>query len=380
MKTSTIILALLIPHVGFAQDAGADARVALHELVEASIKLDKADSARDRVKALTGTILAYESGLTATRDGLRRAAVREEQLSRKLEARDSETAAFIGVLQSLGAGPSPTIFLHPQGPIGTARAGMLLSEMTPILNARAAQLRQEVEEVQTLRLLQQQAADQLQLGLSEVQRARVALSTAIAERTELPRRFTEDPVRTAILISSSETLDGFASGLSQVTENETAVDLPSLDDRISGLQLPVKGLILRGMNEVDAAGIKHPGIILATRPVALVNAPTVATIRYVGPLLEYGNVMILEPQTDTLFVFAGLDITFGKMGQVISEGTPLGLMGGLNTSAGNEDSNTVLSTVGDGASNGRSETLYIGVRQQNVPQDPVLWFRTDKDG
>ena len=379
MKTSTIILALLIPHVGFAQDAGADARVALHELVEASIKLDKANSARDRVKALTGTILAYESGLTATRDGLRRAAVREEQLSRKLEARDSETAAFIGVLQSLGAGPSPTIFLHPQGPIGTARAGMLLSEMTPILNARAAQLRQEVEEVQTLRLLQQQVADQFQLGLSEIQRARVSLSTAIAERTELPRRFTEDPVRTAILISSSETLDGFASGLSQVTENETAVDLPSLDDRIGGLQLPVKGLILRGMNEADAAGIKHPGIILATRPGALVNAPTVATIRYVGPLLEYGNVMILEPQTDTLFVFAGLDITYGKMGQIISEGTPLGLMGGLNTSAGNEDSNTALSTVGDGAGNGRSETLYIEVRQQNVPQDPVSWFRTDKD-
>ena len=380
MKTSTIILALLIPHVGFAQDAGADARVALHELVEASIKLDKADSARDRVKALTGTILAYESGLTATRDGLRRVAVREEQLSRKLEARDSETAAFIGVLQSLGAGPSPTIFLHPQGPIGTARAGMLLSEMTPILNARAAQLRQEVEEVQTLRLLQQQAADQLQLGLSEVQRARVSLSTAIAERTELPRRFTEDPVRTAILISSSETLDGFASGLSQVTENETEVDLPSLDDRIGDLQLPVKGLMLRGMNEADAAGIKRPGIILATRPGALVNAPTVATIRYVGPLLDYGNVMILEPQTDTLFVFAGLDITYGRMGQVISEGTPLGLMGGQNTSAGNKDSNTALSTVGDGAGNGRSETLYIEVRQQNVPQDPVSWFRTDKDG
>ena len=49
-------------------------------------------------------------------------------------------------------------------------------------------------------------------------------------------------------------------------------------------------------------------------------------------------------------------------------------------SAGNEDSNMKLSTVGDGASNGRSETLYIEVRQQNVPQDPVLWFRTDKDG
>ncbi|MDG1449517.1 MAG: peptidoglycan DD-metalloendopeptidase family protein [Ascidiaceihabitans sp.] len=380
MKKLILIVSLLIPHIGFAQDAGADAREALRDLVAASIKLDQSDGARDRVKALTETILAFESGLTATRDGLRRAAVREEQLSRKLEARDSETAAFIGVLQSLGAGPSPTIFLHPQGPTGTARAGMLLSEMTPVLNARAAQLRQEVEEVQMLRLLQQEAADQLQLGLSEAQSARVALSTAIAERTDLPRRFTEDPVRTAILISSSETLEGFASGLSQVTESETEIDLPTLGDRIGSLQLPVKGLLLRGMNESDAAGIARPGIILATRPGALVHAPTAATIRYVGPLLDYGNVMILEPQTDILFVFAGLNITYGEMGQVITEGTPLGLMGGLKITTSADNTDTGLSTVGDGAGNGRSETLYIEVRQQNVPQDPVSWFRTDKDG
>ena len=380
MKKLILIVSLLIPHIGFAQDAGADAREALRDLVAASIKLDQSDGARDRVKALTETILAFESGLTATRDGLRRAAVREEQLSRKLEARDSETAAFIGVLQSLGAGPSPTIFLHPQGPTGTARAGMLLSEMTPVLNARAAQLRQEVEEVQMLRLLQQEAADQLQLGLSEVQSARVALSTAIAERTDLPHQFTEDPVRTAILISSSETLEGFASGLSQVTESETEIDLPTLGDRIGSLQLPVKGLLLRGMNESDAAGIARPGIILATRPGALVHAPTAATIRYVGPLLDYGNVMILEPQTDILFVFAGLNITYGEMGQVITEGTPLGLMGGLKITTSADNTDTGLSTVGDGAGNGRSETLYIEVRQQNVPQDPVSWFRTDKDG
>ena len=380
MKWLTIIIATLIPHISLAQDAGAGARAASNELANASIKLDNADSARDRVKALTDTILAYEAGLTAMRDGLRRAALREEQLSRKLKARDAEIAAFIGVLQSLGAGPSPTVFLHPQGPTGTARAGMLLAEMSPALNARASELRTEVEEVQTLRLLQQEAADQLQLGLSEVQKARVALSTALAERTDLPIRFTEDPVRTAILIASTETLDGFASGLSQITENETEISLPPLDDRIGGLQLPVKGLLLRSMNEADAAGVKRPGIIIATRPGALVNTPTAATIRYVGPLLDYGNVMILEPQTDTIFVFAGLDVTYGKTGQVISEGTPLGLMGGLQIETDTENSNSTVSTDSDGGGNARSETLYIEVRQQNVTQDPESWFRTDKDG
>lgn len=380
MKWLALILATLTPHLLQAQDVGAGARAAADQLAKASIQLDQADGARDRVKALTETVLAYESGLTAMRDGLRRAALREEQLSRKLDSRDGETAAFIGVLQSLGAGPSPTVFLHPQGPTGTARAGMLLAEMTPILNARATELRQQVEEVQTLRLLQQQAADQLQLGLGEVQQARVALSSAMAERTDLPLRFTEDLVRTAILIASTETLEAFASGLSQITEGDEGVDLPPLDDRIGGLKLPVQGLLLRRMNEADAAGITRPGIIVATRPGALVNAPTAATIRFVGPLLDYGNVIILEPQSDTLFVFAGLDVTYGQTGQVIGEGTPLGLMGGLQIETTPQNTRSTLSTDSDGGGNGRSETLYIEVRQQNVPQDPASWFRTDKDG
>ncbi|MEZ5674302.1 MAG: hypothetical protein R3D81_03325 [Thalassovita sp.] len=45
-------------------------------------------------------------------------------------------------------------------------------------------------------------------------------------------------------------------------------------------------------DESDAAGIARPGVVLATRPRALVTTPTAATIRYLGPLLDYGNVMI----------------------------------------------------------------------------------------
>jgi septal ring factor EnvC (AmiA/AmiB activator) len=359
-----------------AQDVASQARAAAAQLSDASAKLAKADGARNRVKALSETVLAYEAGLTAMRDGLRRVVLREEQLTRKLQASDGEIAQFLGVLQSVGANPSPTAFFHPQGPTGTARAGMLLAELTPALNARAEILRTDLQEVQILRALQQDAADQLQIGLSDVQRARVSLNRAMAERTDLPLRFTEDPVRTAILISSTETLTGFASGLSQITIDDTGADLPPLDDRIGGLILPVQGIVLRAANEADAAGIKRPGLIIATRAGALVTSPTAATIRYIGPLLNYGNVVILEPQNDTLFVFAGLDITYGATGQVITEGTPLGLMGGLNA----ENNATSASTDGDGAGNGRTETLYIEVRQQNVPQDPASWFRTDKDG
>ena len=373
---AAITLAMTLAVPAAAQDVATQARAAATQLADASAKLEKAEGARNRVKALSETVRAYEAGLTAMRDGLRRVVLREEQLSRKLQASDGEIAQFLGVLQSVGANPSPTAFFHPQGPTGTARAGMLLAELTPALNAKAGLLRKDLQEVQILRTLQQDAADQLQIGLSDVQRARVSLNRAMAERTDLPKRFTEDPVRTAILISSTETLTGFASGLSEITLDDQGVDLPPLDDRIGGLVLPVQGIVLRAANEADAAGIKRPGMIIATRAGALVTTPTAATIRYLGPLLDYGNVVILEPQSDTLFVFAGLDVTYGAAGQVIAEGTPLGLMGGLSA----ENNATSASTDGDGAGNGRTETLYIEVRQQNVPQDPASWFRTDKDG
>ena len=369
-------LTLLATPLGAQQDAGVLAREAGDALGAASVQLSDAETARDRVKALTQTIKAYEAGLAAMRMGLRRASIRETQLSRQLQARDTEIAQLLAVLQTLTPGQGPTVFLHPDGPNGTARAGMLLAELTPALNQRAETLRRDLADVETLRILQEDAAAQLQTGLNEVQTARWALNQAMAERTDLPKRFTEDPVRTAILISSSETLDAFSSGLSHISADDSEWEPPSIEDQIGALPLPSRGLVLRRANEPDAAGIVRPGILLATRPGALVTSPTAATVRYVGPLLDFGNVTILEPRPGTLFVLAGLGVTYGETGQIIVAGTPLGLMGTLPT-AGVENG---LSTVGDGGGAERSETLYIEVRQDNVPQDPLAWFSTDKDG
>ena len=246
-----------------------------------------------------------------------------------MRARDTEVAHLLGVLQSMGGTASPTSLLHPDGAVGTARAGMLLAELTPALSARADGLRRDLEDVQTLRLLQSDAARRLQEGLTEIQAARTALNQAMAERTELPKRFTEDPVKTAILISSTETLGGFASGLSEIAVGETVAAPATFAGEKGALNMPVQGLVLRRADEADAAGVARPGIVIATRPRALVTSPTAATIRYLGPLLDLGQVVILEPGADTLFVLAGLDVIYGEIGQVISAGTPVGLMGGL---------------------------------------------------
>lgn len=138
MRIVAVILALCWPALALAQSpVGLQALAAADALEEASTMLDQAEGARDRVKALTETIQAFEAGLGAMRSGLRQAAISEAQISKRLESRDGEVAEFLGVLQSIGPGASPVTLLHPDGPAGTARAGMLLAELTPALNRKA---------------------------------------------------------------------------------------------------------------------------------------------------------------------------------------------------------------------------------------------------
>ncbi len=358
-----------------AQEAAEAARAAARQIEAASAQLDRASSARDRVAALTETVRAYEAGLGAMRGGLRDAAIRETELSRKLAAQDGEVAQLLGVLQGIGSAAAPQTLLHPAGPVGTARAGMLVAAVTPGLAEQAERLRADLEEVTTLRRLQQDAVSTLQDGLRGVQEARTELSQALADRIDLPRRFTEDPVRTAILIAATETLEGFASGLSEIAVDgvDDSDPLPPIDSRKGALALPVAGQLLRRAGEADAAGVTRPGILLATRPRALVTSPTAATVRYAGPLLDYGIVTIIEPQADLLFVFAGLDTAFGTAGEVLAEGAPIGLMGGTDPDIGE-----IRSPERERGGTQRSETLYIEVRQGDAPVDPLTWFASDK--
>lgn len=370
-----VLLLLALPGLALAgSDPDEAARAAAERLNAAAAALDEAETARHRVKALTETVHAYEDGLQALRDGLRRAAIREETLTRELGAREAEIARLLGVLQSIGATPSPVLLLHPNGPVGTARSGMILADVTPALEQNVARLRAQLEEVSVLRQLRQSALDKLAEGLSGAQNARAALSQAIADRTELPRRFTADPTATALLIASTETLEGFASGLADIAVDEAPGSLPGIADRKGDLPLPVRGRVLRRAGEADAAGIVRPGIVMATRPHALVTTPAAATIRYRGTLLDYGNVMILEPQAGLLMVFAGLEVVYGEPGEVLPGGSPVGLMGGAGFDAG-----VVLSQISTETGAEQTETLYIEVREDNRPVDPETWFKTDKD-
>jgi len=350
-----------------AASVAEQAQSAATRLQTAVAELDKAVSAKDRVAALTTTISAYEEGLTALRESLRQVQIREATLVMQFEAKRDRVAQLVGVLSRMEADPAPLLLLHPSGPLGTARSGMMIAEVTPALQTEAEALRSQLQEVRDLRALQLAAGTTLTDGLRVAQTARTALSKAISERTELPKRFTEDPEVLRGLLQSADTLDAFAAGLAlNETEAEGMADFGFGRGK---LPLPVQGTLLRRPDEADGAGVRRPGMVLATRKRALVTAPWDGTIRYRGPLLNFGNVIILEPGSGYLLVLAGLDTVYGEVGEVVTTGAALGLMGG-----GEPGMDEFLYSAQDGGASRESETLYVELRQGGEAIDPLPWF------
>ena len=350
---AAVLLCLAAPL--HAQDA---AQRAADQLLAAQTQLQAADGATDRIAALTATVQAYEAGLSAMRAGQREIALTEASLQEQLTTQREGIARLLGVLATISKTPQPVQRAHPSGPIDTARAGMLVASITPALEIEAADLRSVLAQTQTLRRAQEDAARTLEDGLAGAQTARAALGQAASERRDLPQRFVDDPVQTALLLASAETLDDFAAQIAQSNPSATQDMAPQ-----ANLPLPVAGVVLAD----DGSG--RPGVRLGAAPRALVTSPIAATVLFQGELLDYGTVVMVEPATDILFVFAGFEDVFVQAGQVLPAGAPIGLLPAAQRfNDGNLTENSGIET-GEFA-----QSLYLEVRDGQGPQETGAWF------
>ena len=377
LKALLLALLLALPRgAAGASDPTALTRKAIADLEEAHAALLGAARATDRVAALSRTIRALEEGLDALREGVRRSAVREAEIRRRFDAQSERISRLLGVLMSIQSVSGPLALLHPSGPLDTVRSGMIVSEVTPALAARAEELRGQLEEIRQLRRIQKQAEQTLRLGLADIRKARTDLSQAISNRTDLPRRYLDDPSRLQRLIDSADTLESLASGLLQIDLKGEAPDTApvAFSEARGRLKLPVAGTLLRRFNEPDAAGVRRPGLLIATRPRALVSAPWPATLRYRGQMPGYGTVVILEPEAGSLLILAGMARAWGEAGDVLEAGAPLGMMGGEAPDAEGFFQNAV-----NGSGPGQTETLYMELRLGEKPVDPAPWFALEPE-
>ncbi len=170
------------------------------------------------------------------------------------------------------------------------------------------------------------------------------------------------------LIESAETLEGFASGLTGLDRTGAGAATDSFQ---TATNLPLPGHRHgTAPRRRGRCGRHHPpGLIIATAPRALVTTPWRRDHPLPGPLLDYGNVIILEPADQHLLVLAGLDQVYGECRPGAARRRS-GRADGRRRAAGD----AFLTQGGDDTGAERSETLYMELRQDGQPVNPANWF------
>ncbi|MEM9012566.1 MAG: peptidase M23 [Pseudomonadota bacterium] len=336
---------------------------------EAADALDEASTAANRLAALARAVQAYEAGLAAGREVERSLAVEASSVAAEVRAQRAETARLIGVLQTLGRAPPPSLLLHPSGPAGSARAAQMVASALPTLEEEAATLRARLAEVEAVARAQADATTTLRAGLTGLQRARAALADALDRRRRPPR---PDLRRLAQIREDSGDLSEFAALLARLP---AVAEPPTPFAEAEGELLPpVAGPILRRFGATDAAGVARPGVTFEAASGGLVVAPWRSTLRYAGSFLDLGQIAMLEPAPDVLIVLTGLARIDREVGEIIGRGEPLGILGGPTGQA----EEFMIESQGTSAED-HVRTLYMELRRAGDPVDPEPWLQAPDD-
>ena len=344
-------------------DAASIARRASDLLGQAALALSEAEGSSAQIRALSETVRAYELGLSALREGLRRAAEEERAVRANLAPRTRALSDLTMVLQTQARLGTARTLAHPGGALDRVRAAGIATAMVPAIGQEVDAVSADLASIDALAQLQRAALRQLEEGAEGIRQARTALANAVAERGDRPEPLATDAAAMEALINSTETLSAFADTL--VGGADGTSPAPS-----TPWEWPVRGALRRGYDTPDGAGVTRPGWLIGTAPQALVTAPALSTVRFEGMLPGQGHVVILEPAPGETVILAGLGQAFVSRGDIVSPGDPIGLMPGTDAGANQKLIEDPLAGGQPGA-----ETLYIETRRAQAPMDPAGRFR-----
>lgn len=362
------LLALILAAPGVAPADGAgDIESARTLLVEAREALDKAQSGEARLAAIGRAITAQEAALAALRRALRTLAAEEGAIRQRVGSEERQLAEVLAALQSLSRAPRAAMLAHPAEPVDAARAASMMGDVTPVIRERMARLKRRLTRLVAIRQAEEEARSESRAALATLQDLRAESGRALQNRRRpATGRGRQLAAQAQAAANSAETLAELSAELGRLGRDGPRLGFESARGR---LPLPVSGAVIAANGEPDPAGRPGAGWTIEAPAFAQVAAPWDGTVRYAGPLGQYGNVVVLEPETGYLMAIAGLGRIDRRVGEVVLAGEKLGDMGGPLPSS---DEFLFQAATDDGLI-GR-EKLYLELRRMGDPVDPADWF------
>ena len=349
----------------------------------------EAEQVRKEVERLRGELIGAARQVQTGEAALARLEKRKREIdelaaerSKALNARRGQLAGLLGALERLANRPPEALLAQPGAPDDTVRAGLLLRSIIPRIEAAAAQLRTEIEDLASLREEADRNATQLRGATASLQGERQRLEALLSEkaRAEQERRQeAQDGAKQAEKLAAQardlrelvEKLDADrkqreeAAKRSRTAAAAKLVIPPPPPGHLAlaftaakgKLPLPARGTISKRFSDSETGPFAR-GIVVETRQRAAVVAPHDGQVVYAGEFRGYGLVLILEHGEGYHFLLAGLSRIDCAAGQWVLAGEPVGVMGNAG---------------------GDSQRLYIELRRQGHPMDPLSWLVPDKD-
>ena len=330
------------------------------DLTGALAGLQAADSTR--VPDLAAAVTAYENALASVRNAVVVASFDERAERLGILARREEVSRFLGALQRMDPDPVPARSMHPDGPLAAARVAAMAGHIVPGMADAASGLRETLDEIETARALQARGVELIAARIGDLATGQARLADAIAAEMATAAEPAVDP-EMAALVRENETLTEFARALVGDEAEDVAPPV---------LTRPVTGSLRHGFRMPDASGSRRPGQVIEAAPRSQVRAPAAGIVRYAGPFLDFGQVVVLEVAPGVTVVLAGLERVRVSRGSRVAGGELLGLLGGAPLGA-----DDYLMMTGGGTGAGARETLYIEIAERGVPVDPEPLFAGD---
>lgn len=375
MRVAAAVLCLLCALPAPAVAASEDVEQARAAMERASASLDRARSGKETLAALGRAVAAHEVALGAYRTALRRLAAAGARAEAARAADAERLESMLGAIQTIGRAPRSALLVYPAGPVSAVRGADLLGRTTPLVRARLSTYQERLDALSRIRAEQDAARVAVRGALATLQELRAESMTAIRRHREA-----DLPARAALREQSRaaaeqvKTLEGLARALS--TEDDTdESSLVRFSEARGLIPMPVPGRLVGASGDTDPWGRKAPGISLAAPAYAQVSAPWDGTVRYAGPLIDYGEVVVLEPEPGYLMVIAGLARVDRVVGETVLAGERLGDMGGPIPAS----DDFLLEASSDRDEIGE-EKLYIELRKNGAALDPAPWFDLTRKG
>ncbi len=311
----------------------------------------------------------------------------EQGAAEQLADRQLELGALLGAMQTLERQRPPALLVSPDDAIKAVQSAILLDEIVPELMDQAGRLAEELsalralrEDISTERTVIAAAETKLEQERQMIERL---LSLKIEQQSDIQAFILEGQQRIEELAERATTLKALIQGLdatASAPSDAPTLDNPDADDhrrarraallRFSdakgSLHLPVGGRVMVEFGARNPDGTESLGVSLEARQNAQVIAPFDGRIVFAGPFMDYEQLLLIEAGEGYHILLTGMSRIYGKVGDRLLAGEPVGKMGAALVESG-------------ARANEAPPRLYLELRKNGDPIDPMPWLAFDKN-